>query len=275
MHALGDSVALEHVIYFQVLDPTAPGGTLPAPMPPQPGASNGDDLPPVSSPSQPVPAANSSDVVVDPPADMPGARFAFKAAGYPAREKVYFWAVAPDGQEYRNNKYEIKTDDEGVAYWNWKTPNDGMPGIWFMHALGDKSLLEHVIIFELIGDGTPATLPQPAPATQPASPPPVAPEPATPSSSSMAVVDPLAGRPGDRFAFKAEGFPPREKVLFWAVAPDGQEYRKHKYVVKSDEMGVAYWNWQTPEDGAPGKWHMYAQGDKSLVLHAIPFELYP
>ncbi len=278
MHVLGDSVVLEHVIYFQLLDPTAPAGTPPAPMPQQPSSNNDHNNPsvPVAStvPSAPT---NSPDVAVDPPADMPGARFAFKAGGYPSRETVYFWAVAPDGTEYRKHKYKVMTDEAGVAYWNWKTPDDATPGIWQMHALGDSVELEHVIVFEVIGDGT-AQLPQPAPSAQPqqpSAPQPQEPAPAAPSSADVAAVDPLAGTPGTRFAFKAGGYPSRETVYFWAVAPDGTEYRKHKYKVMTDEAGVAYWNWGTPEDGAPGTWHMYAKGDKSLVQHDITFEIYP
>jgi hypothetical protein len=281
MHVVGDKSPLEHVIYFEVLDRTVAetGNTEPSVQPT--AAVNPETDTQSSGQSQagdgPLPN-NSAQVAVEPRSDVIGARFHFKAGGYPPREKVHFWVVDPEGQEYRKHKYEVKSDEAGVAYWNWKTPEeDAVPGIWAMHALGDKSLVKHVIYFQVVDPSAPAgsNVAPPASNTQPTA----TPQPAAGSASAGVsldiAVDPPGGMAGDRFAFFATGYPSREKVYYWAVAPDGTKYDNSKYETLSNMEGRADWTWKTPEDAQPGIWTMYALGDKSRLQRQISFEIYP
>lgn len=283
MYAVGDKSMLQHTIFFEVSDPNAPQGSSVSVA--QPAApTEGVPAEQMQSATPVGPEANSADVAVDPVADVPGSRFAFYALGYPERETVYYWAIAPDGTKYENVKYDTISNLEGRADWTWKVPDDAMPGIWQMHARGDKSFVEHVIYFEVIDTSLPPSAVRDTgtttqPATQPAGPsspqpvPPAAPAPAT--SGLQTAVDPPVGYPGERFSFYATGFPAREKVYYWAIAPDGTEYRKWKYEVVTNEEGRADWNWLTPDDAMPGVWKMYAQGDTASLTHEIPFEILP
>lgn len=119
--ARGKSSHTERVIQFEIRRPTAN--------------------------EQGVPPPNSSEVAVEPASAPSGSRFHFSAAGFNPRETVYFWASDAAGQIYDKRKYQIRANEEGVAYWNWKTPPQSPPGVWTMVALGEDSDVQQVIHF--------------------------------------------------------------------------------------------------------------------------------
>lgn len=93
--------------------------------------------------------ANSSAVAVSPEQGQPGTRFHFSASGFLSYENVHFWATAPDGTQYKRDKYNVKANEVGTAYWNWGTPEDAATGYWTMMVMGDDSQVQHVIYFEV------------------------------------------------------------------------------------------------------------------------------
>jgi len=243
--AQGWTTGHQVVIPFTIIDPNNPQASDPASSA-QPGTGQDEPLQP--SPNMPP---NSADVAVEPLVGVSGAQFAFSAGGYPPRETIYYRVVAPDGTLYEASKYEAMTNEEGTAYWDWKSPDDALDGIWQMKIVGDTVLLEHTIYFEI----------------------------RSPDEFSTAVpgdiaVDPIVGSPGTRFFFYATGYPPGETVYYWAIDPQGQKYESHKYDTLSNEEGRADWNWRVPEDAMGGTWTMVAQGDKSKIQRQLSFEVY-
>lgn len=118
MEVWGDTLPLQQTIYFEIQTPGA-----------------------VSQVQQP------DAIAVDPPEGFPGSRFFFYATGFPPGETVHYWAVDPNGNMYDNSKYEVLSNEDGRADWNWKVPEDGEKGTWTMFAEGDKSLIQrHITI---------------------------------------------------------------------------------------------------------------------------------
>lgn len=198
---------------------------------------------------------NPPGVAVQPPAGSPGTRFAFFATGFKPGEDIYFWASAPGGRNYGSAHYRGKANGNGRADWNWRSPNDAMHGVWIMVGKGVESRIEQVIYFTIenptyappdVAEGTPGV-----------------------------AVEPGAGPPTTRFAFFATGFRSREKVEFWAIDPDGREYRASKQEVRTNENGRADWQWKAPPDAAPGQWLMVARGERSGVQRTITFRVEP
>ncbi len=220
---------------------------------------------------------NPYDVAVVPLSDEPGARFTFYAHGFSHYETVEYWAIDPNGKEHDRNENETTSNADGRADWGWRTPVDAVPGIWIMYTHGTSSGVQRVIYFDVRSPGAPPAPPaiivQPPPAE--ATPVPTASPVAAPIYPSQTAVQPSVAPPGTRFHFFATGFPPGESVSFWAVDPNGEEYRKSKYEVDANINGRADWNWLSPEHAPPGVWTMYALSEENRVQQTITFEVRP
>ena len=116
-------------------------------------------------------------------------------------ETISFWATDPLGQRYEDSEYVIKSNEEGVAYWDWKTPDDAISGTWSMIARGDEGF-QQVIYFEVYDPN--------AGQSDEAAMPPVEEMLNLPHgvNSPYVAVDPLIAGPGERFSFSAQSFPP-------------------------------------------------------------------
>jgi hypothetical protein len=244
MVARGLDSGREQIIYFDIYDATA---NTPAPGE---GPARSAEL-------------NAPDVTVDPPVGTPGTRFHFRAAGFEPRQKLYFWATDPSGENHEKEKYNIRSNEEGVAYWNWRTPDNAATGVWQMFIFSDETSMQKVIFFDVR-----------APSNEAATPPTPTPTVAAPNllpNPPGVAVEPAAGPPGTRFAFFATGYKAGEDVNYWAVAPDGTEYRKHQYHVNVNNNGRADWTWKAPDDAPAGIWTMNGKGKDSEVERAIFF----
>lgn len=215
---------------------------------------------------------NPHDVAVDPLVGAPGARFTFYAHGFSERETVAYWAVDPRGKEHDRNENDTSSNTYGRADWGWRTPEDALPGVWSMFARGESSGVQRVIYFQVGSPSDPPVITvQPRPGA--ATPEPTASPVAEPIYPSQKAIEPAVAPPGTRFHFFATGFPPGETVYFWAVDPNGEEYRKSKYRVTANVNGRADWNWQVPEHAPPGIWTMYALSEENRVQQTITFEV--
>ncbi len=198
------------------------------------------------------PDEHPAGAAVTPAEGPPGTRFSFFATDFAPHEQVSYWFNAPNGVIYGDPYSYVTHSFDGRADWRWTSPGDAQLGVWTAVALGKKTGISRVIEFRII---SPSTMPQ-----------------LTDNPPDVAV-EPLIGAPGDRFAFSAAGFLPREIVYFWATSPDGTQYKKSKYKLRPNAEGVVYWNWRTPDLAARGIWSMYVMGEESQIQKRIIFEV--
>lgn len=212
------------------------------------------EQPPAESTAEqpfPEPSASYPGAAVEPAEGPPSTRFSFYATDFEDNEKVAYWFNAPDGQVYGDAYDYVVHAYDGRADWRWTAPGDAQPGLWNVVATGMESGVRRIIEFRIVDFSTGYI----------------------PTNSPGVAVEPAWGVPGDRFAFSADGFLPRELVYFWVTDPTGEQYRKHKYKVQPNEQGVAYWNWKTPEDAVNGIWSMNVMGQESQEQKVIYFEV--
>ena len=232
---------VQRVVHFEILPPEqAPpdNTTLPTPS---------DDV------------NNQEGVDVRPNVGHPGTRFAFYATDFNDDERVAYWFNAPDGRIYAHDRKYAVFAYRGRADWRWTSPADAPPGMWTAVAKGDESGVERVILFEIR-----PTEQQIQPDEEP-----------PPQNNETVAVEPTAGGPETRFAFFANGFLPRETVIYWVNSPTDQQYRKGSYRLRPNERGEVYWWWKTPPDAAAGIWRMRAMGEESQVQKVIYFTVQP
>jgi hypothetical protein len=224
--------------------------------------------------------ANDSNVA--PAAGVPGTTFAFYATGFDGNEQVGYWFNAPDGSTYSDDSDYKVYAYQGRADWEWKAPEDAMPGFWTAVARGVDSDVEQVIHFEVHNPAAQpfAPPPPPAPTAMPTAPPvqvpTAAPPAALPASDPDTGVHPTAAVPGEQVAFFAMGFQPGEQVSYWATNPTGMNYGSMRYMVSASAEGRADWHWTVPGDTmAFGNWVMVARGQASQVEKKIYFRVQP
>ena len=194
---------------------------------------------------------------VEPPDGYPGTEFRFTANGFDTRERVSFWANAPDGSVQSGPGYSVNATTSGHAEWTWLAPTDAMSGQWSMVAEGVQSQVQQVILFE-INDGT---------AIDPDTGFTVLPDP------SRRGVEPASGVPGTQFHFFAGNFRQNEMVSFWVNDPTGRVFGDESYHVRADGQGFVDWLWVSSHNDRTGIWSMVAVGQESSVVQIIPFEI--
>lgn len=83
---------------------------------------------------------------VTPASGTPGDTFSFTASGLKGQEQVDVWLNGPQDQNFPG-PYEVFANDQGVATWQWKAPDNAARGEWRMVVLGRKSRTQYVIPF--------------------------------------------------------------------------------------------------------------------------------
>lgn len=210
-----------------------------------------------ASPNEGLPPT-ATDRAVEPSSANAGSRFSFFAEGYEPREIVAFWFNAPDGTLVADERgFRVRVAENGRADWTWLSPQTAQPGRWQAVAVGEQSGVQRTIPFDILpvvgGGGGGDETPNPNPPDRGAS--------------------PAVGIPDETMAFFAEGFRPRELVLFWANSPDGDVEGRNGNRVQANDDGRVDFFWRVPEDAVPGTWQMVAYGDRSETTRIILFEV--
>lgn len=247
----GTKSHVEKVIHFQVGSSSAAPATQSAP---------------VAAPAAAGIPANPPGVGVEPPVAVLDENVAFFVEGFPPHETVLYWLITPSGDEYRKDTYKTGSTPEGRADWKWKVPNGADPGIWTMVVLGEHSGLKKEISFKILqyhGDESAQDQPAQSSGT------PVIP--GGPVNPPGVGVEPAIAMPDDEVAFFVSGFPLHETVYYWAVDPNGLEYRNNLYKTGTTDQGRADWKWKVPSGPKTGIWTMVAEGDHSGERREIFF----
>jgi hypothetical protein len=191
---------------------------------------------------------------VEPKVGAPGSLFTFFAIGFKPGEQVSYWFNSPDGTLYppEEQEFVVMASDDGRADWDWVPPLDAATGIWQAVAFGQSSNTQRTIFFEVVPLGQVVE---------------------TPGGGVERGAEPYVSAPNDTVAFFATGFASKERVSFWATAPDGSIYNGSEVIANED--GRADWFWRSPEDAPFGVWQMIAFGQKSEVIREIQFEIRP
>ncbi len=209
-----------------------------------------------ASPDEGLPPT-ATDRAVEPSRANAGSRFAFFAEGYEPREIVAFWFNAPDGTLIADERgFRVRATENGRADWTWLSPQNAQPGRWQAVAVGERSGVQRTIPFDIlppVGGGGGDETPNPNPPDRGAS--------------------PAVGTPDETMAFFAEGFRPRELVLFWANSPDGKVVGRNGNRVQANNDGRVDFFWRVPKDATPGTWQMVAYGNRSETTRIILFEV--
>ncbi len=250
----GTKSHIEKVIYFQVGSSSAAQAAQPAAVPAPVAAG--------------IPA-NPPGVGVEPPVAVLDENVAFFVEGFPAHETVHYWLMTPSGDEYRKDDYKTGTTPEGRADWKWKVPNGAGPGIWTMVVLGEHSGLKKEIFFKVVqyhdDQGADVLAAQPSQGSGT----PVIP--GGPVNPPGVGVEPAIAMPDDEVAFFVSGFPLHETVYYWAIDPNGLEYRNNEHKAGTTDQGRADWKWKVPSGPVTGIWTMVAEGDHSGERREIFF----
>ncbi|NJN67299.1 MAG: hypothetical protein HC884_11605 [Chloroflexaceae bacterium] len=177
-----------------------------------------------------------------------GSTFRFAVSGYLPGEKVFFWAVNPDGRPVPNHR-ELEADEQGAAAWEWTVEPDEPPGRWVMVSRGDVGRQEGQVTFEV-------TAPEGLP--------------------DAVRVEPARGTPSTTFHFFASGFSAREEVDIWLTGPHEEPRRFDvsfdvREDLRTDEQGQVWWSWTAPENVPGGTWQMTARGADSRVERVVVF----
>jgi hypothetical protein len=93
-------------------------------------------------------APDAPRAVAIPASGAPGDSFSFSATGFDWGEHVDVWLNGPEDQNLPG-PYEVFATGEGIAYWEWRAPDDVSRGAWRMIAVGRVSRVQHIIPFEL------------------------------------------------------------------------------------------------------------------------------
>lgn len=194
------------------------------------------------------PQATEESVVrrAEPASGNAGTLFTLTANGFTPDERIETWANSPSRQELDVPTW-VFANAEGMASWQWQSPESAENGQWTLVGRGTTSRVEALIQIEIVNGA-----------------PPPAPEPAATS------VTPSSGVPGTQFSFFAAGFGPEERANYWATAPDG-EVMTNADRLETDEQGELRWQWTAPASAKPGLWAMTVQGAGSRVVHHISF----
>lgn len=195
---------------------------------------------------------------VEPPSGRPSTLFHFYSKGFEGNEQVAFWFNAPNGKVYGNDLLYRVYSFQGRADWQWRSPDDALPGTWTAVAKGLSSDIKKVISFEIVPHAEAA--PENAPSVPQA-------------NEAGVAVEPAVGAPGTIFSFYATDFDNDERVGYWFHAPDGHidsndsAYQTHAY------QGRADWQWRSPGDAIVGTWVVVVQGVRSKITRVIQFEI--
>lgn len=190
-----------------------------------------------------------ADTSVSPDAAPAGSDFWFQVSGYIPGEKVFFWAIDPNGRPEPNAK-ELLADANGTVTWKWKVEPDRTVGQWNMYTRGDASRKEVNVPFTVVG-------PEPVGIR----------------------MEPRAGSPGSAFNFAATGFRSNEEIKIWLTGPQqgprrfDQEYDVVNKAWHADADGTIWWTWTAPAQSEDGTWRMTARGQESRIERVIDFTI--
>ncbi|GAB4127898.1 MAG: hypothetical protein Fur005_43340 [Roseiflexaceae bacterium] len=190
-------------------------------------------------------ATNQVTLVATPNAAKAGEQVRFQASGFGFKERVVFWATAPNGVVLGGSYTDANRD--GEADFDLNLPENAISGRWAMTAYGVVSKQQAVATFEVAGVAASETL--------------------------VVAVNPPAGAPGSTFAFAATGFDLQERISYWFTGPDGQVYDAYNQTVRSDTSGRIDLTWTAPANALKGRWVITIQGIRSDVSRAIVFEI--
>jgi hypothetical protein len=191
---------------------------------------------------------------VDPERAPRGSTFQFVGSGYLPGEKVFFWAINPDGRPVSRHTHiheELEADAQGAAAWEWTVEPDEPPGRWMMVSRGDVSRKEGQVFFEVTApEGLPDAI----------------------------RVEPTRGMPATTFHFFASGFFAQEEVDMWLTGPHEEPQRfaisfDIREDLRTDEQGQVWWSWAAPENVPGGVWHLTVRGADSRVERVVPLTI--
>jgi hypothetical protein len=170
----------------------------------------------------------------------------FKGTGFNPRERVGFWATAPDGAVL-GGRY-VRSNGNGEISFDFSVPADALNGGWAMTAFGKDSETPAVATFAVVGR-------------------PVQ------SAGLIAAVHPVSGPAGTSFNFVATGFGTRETVSYWFTGPDGMVYDPHEQEIAATNEGRVDISWVPPTSMPKGRWVVTIQGILSTLSRGIVFEV--
>jgi hypothetical protein len=198
--------------------------------------------------ANPASAAATSSVTLQAvsPTSNAGDSIEFKGTGFNPRERVGFWATAPDGAVL-GGRY-VRSNGNGEISFDFGVPADALNGRWAMTAFGKDSETPAVATFAVVG--------------QPAQ-----------SAGVIAAVSPGSGPAGTNFIFVATGLGTRETVSYWFTGPDGKVYDPHEQEIAANNEGRVDISWPSSATMPKGRWVVTIQGILSTLSRGIVFEL--
>lgn len=197
----------------------------------------------ITGPDAPPPPGQIQNVT--PTNGLPGTHFYFRAEGFTPFESFYYWLIDPNGTPEANSE-RMEATGEGIAEWDWDSPDNAQPGQWIMTVRGGVSRVEYQIPFTI---NRPDYVP--------------------PETG----VVPSVGGPGTEFTFAATGYNGSEYLSWWLEGPNGTFIDGTIRDVKSNGDGYAKWKWVAPDDIVAGQWRVFAKGVDSFHLQTIDFTI--
>lgn len=182
----------------------------------------------------------------EPLAITAGQTVEFFGTGFNPRERVGFWATAPDGAVL-GGRY-VRSNGNGEIRFDVSLPADSLGGRWSMTAYGKDSQTPAIARFDVAG--LPAQ-----------------------TASLIVAVQPAFGPPGTRFNFAATGFGTPETVSYWFTGPDNNVYDAVSQELRSSYEGRVDISWVAPANAPAGRWVLTIQGIRSSISRGIVFEI--
>jgi hypothetical protein len=227
MVALGTSSEQERVLFFEI----------------------SDEIP---GPTSQLPAGQQQyDVGVTPRSGSPGTDFDVFGRGFNEVERVWFYAIAPDGTMSRAG--DFGTNENGRVDWTWESPPNALPGSWTLRMQGEVSHVERLVTVEI----DPGTYPEIAPLRD----------------TYDEAVTPRRGIPGTWFTFFMGNFNEYDTVSYQFLDPDGLVYKEGE--AHANGNGRMDLELTMPPDAKTGIWSLVAIGRETpLPARTITFEVY-
>jgi len=166
--------------------------------------------------------------------------------GFNPRERVGFWATAPDGAVL-GGRY-VRSNGNGDISFDFQVPAEALGGRWAMTAYGQDSATPAIATFDVVG--------------RPAQ-----------SANLIAAASPQSGPRGGTVRFTATGFFEQEVISYWFTGPDGKVYNAVSQEEHANNDGRVDISWNVPANVPKGRWVVTIQGILSVVSRGIVFEL--
>jgi hypothetical protein len=178
----------------------------------------------------------------------------FIGLGFGNVEQVRTWATNPYGQVY-TGETAIAYGADGLVFFSYRVPEDGVAGQWAMTARGDDANVDVITHFEVVS-ATPSPLPGALPPEAVRSI-----EPVVPVVEAGGILD-----------FVATGFTNEEGIEGWATDPLGVSFGG-SFTYADSTGGRALLTFYVPLEAINGYWTMSARGEESQEIVTASFQV--